>query len=95
MFHYRLPQAYLSDPAWSIMPDWERWLSVERLAMNPDVLTGTGRPPQADICRNRHHPLSWTTGAWSDSRQARAHEGCAFVGGSLAMILGDNRINKV
>jgi hypothetical protein len=43
VFHYRLPQAYLSDPAWSIMPDWERWLSVERLAMNPDVLTGTGQ----------------------------------------------------
>ncbi len=32
VFHYRLPQAYLSDPAWSIMPDWERWLRVERLA---------------------------------------------------------------
>lgn len=34
VFHYRLPQARLSDPNWSIMPDWERWLSVERLAMN-------------------------------------------------------------
>ncbi|WP_262300086.1 amidoligase family protein [Microvirga sesbaniae] len=33
VFHYRLPQAHLSDPAWSILPDWERWMSVERLAM--------------------------------------------------------------
>jgi hypothetical protein len=34
VFHYRLPHAYLSDAAWSIMPDWERWLLVERLASN-------------------------------------------------------------
>lgn len=38
VFHYRLPQAHLSDPTWSIMPDWEGWLSVERLAMYPDEL---------------------------------------------------------
>jgi hypothetical protein len=31
-FHYRLPQAHIGDPAWGIMPDWERWLLVERLA---------------------------------------------------------------
>jgi hypothetical protein len=43
VFHYRLPHAYLSDPTWSIMPDWERWLSVERLAMNPDQLAGMGK----------------------------------------------------
>ena len=43
VFHYRLPQAHLSDPAWSIMPDWERWLSVERLAMNPDQLAELGQ----------------------------------------------------
>ncbi len=42
VFHYRLPQAYLSDPTWSIMPDWERWLSVERLAMNPDQFAELG-----------------------------------------------------
>lgn len=43
VFHYRLPQAYLSDPAWSIMPDWKRWLSVERLAMNPNILAEMGQ----------------------------------------------------
>lgn len=43
VFHYRLPQAYLSDPTWSIMPDWERWLSVERLAMNPEQLGSLGK----------------------------------------------------
>jgi hypothetical protein len=43
VFHYRLPQAQLSDPTWSIMPDWERWLSVERLAMNLDQLAAGGK----------------------------------------------------
>jgi hypothetical protein len=43
VFHYRLPQAHLSDPAWSIMPDWERWLVVERLAMTPLRLAEMGQ----------------------------------------------------
>jgi hypothetical protein len=43
VFHYRLPQAYLSDPVWSIMPDWERWLSVERLARDPSQLAEKGQ----------------------------------------------------
>lgn len=32
VFHYRLPQAHVSEPAWSILADWRRWLDVERLA---------------------------------------------------------------
>jgi hypothetical protein len=43
VFHYRLPQAHLSDPNWSIMPDWERWLTVERLASDTDRLSAMGR----------------------------------------------------
>jgi hypothetical protein len=43
VFHYRLPQAHLSDPGWSIMPDWEGWLRVERLAADPDRLEGLAR----------------------------------------------------
>jgi hypothetical protein len=31
-FHYRLPDARVSDPGWSIAPDWNRWVQVERLA---------------------------------------------------------------
>jgi hypothetical protein len=42
VFHYRLPHAYLSDPAWSIMPDWRRWLLVEHLASNLEELGGEG-----------------------------------------------------
>ncbi len=40
--HYRLPQAHVSDPGWSILPDWERWLVIERLAATPDELHGQG-----------------------------------------------------
>jgi len=32
VLHYRLPHAYLSDPNWSILPDWYGWLKVERIA---------------------------------------------------------------
>jgi hypothetical protein len=43
VFHYRLPQAHVSDATWSIMPDWERWLRVERLATNPEQLSRMGK----------------------------------------------------
>ena len=32
VFHYRLPQAHVGAPGWSILPDWNRWLTVEHLA---------------------------------------------------------------
>jgi hypothetical protein len=37
-FHYRLPDARVSDPGWSIAPDWNRWVVVERLADDPERL---------------------------------------------------------
>jgi len=33
-FHYRLPDSRVSDPGWSIAPDWNRWVAVERLAVD-------------------------------------------------------------
>jgi hypothetical protein len=42
VFHYRLPHAHLSDPVWSIMPDWERWLLVERRASHLEDLSNEG-----------------------------------------------------
>ncbi len=30
--HYRLPTARVGQPGWSIAPDWNRWVAVERLA---------------------------------------------------------------
>ena len=37
-FHYRLPDARVSDPGWSIAPDWNRWVCVERLAADREKL---------------------------------------------------------
>ena len=33
-FHWRLPNADLESPFWSIAHEWERWLSVEELAID-------------------------------------------------------------
>ncbi len=41
-FHYRLPDARVSDPGWSIAPDWNRWVAVERLAADRDRLDAVG-----------------------------------------------------
>jgi hypothetical protein len=41
-FHYRLPDSRVSDPGWSISPDWNRWVAVERLAANRSRLDTVG-----------------------------------------------------
>jgi hypothetical protein len=38
VLHYRLPQAFVGDPGWSIARDWNRWVAVEELAADPDRL---------------------------------------------------------
>lgn len=38
VFHYRLPQACLGQPDWSIAPEWNRWVAVERLASDAEAL---------------------------------------------------------
>lgn len=42
-FHYRLPDARVSDRGWSIAPDWNRWVAVERVAFDRDRLESLGR----------------------------------------------------
>lgn len=41
-FHYRLPDARVSDPGWSIAPEWNRWVAVERLAADRARLDSVG-----------------------------------------------------
>jgi hypothetical protein len=31
-FHYRLPNARIGDPGWTLAQDWDRWVTVEELA---------------------------------------------------------------
>ncbi|WP_229729210.1 amidoligase family protein [Agaricicola taiwanensis] len=50
VFHYRLPLSRIDQPGWSIGPDWNRWVAVERLASDRvrldalcrDFLSGQG-----------------------------------------------------
>ncbi len=37
-FHFRLPDCRIGDPDWSLADEWWRWLMVERLADNADLL---------------------------------------------------------
>ena len=47
VFHYRLPRAHVGDPAWSIAPDWNRWVAVETLAHDRERLEAFGRAAAA------------------------------------------------
>jgi hypothetical protein len=42
VLHYRLPQAHVGEPGWSIAPDWNRWVVVECLAEDCDRLMALG-----------------------------------------------------
>lgn len=41
-FHYRLPDADLGEVDWSICLEWNRWLAVERLAEDAELLAEMG-----------------------------------------------------
>jgi hypothetical protein len=43
VLHYRLPQAHVGEPGWSVGPAWARWVAVERLAAEPERLDALGR----------------------------------------------------
>ena len=42
-YHYRLPDADLSDPSWTAVTEWNRWVGVERLADDEAALKDTMR----------------------------------------------------
>lgn len=37
-WHWRLPNSLLTDPAWNVAREWNRWVEVERLAEDRDRL---------------------------------------------------------
>ncbi len=41
-YHYRLPDADLGEQDWSLSLEWNRWLTVERLAEDDDLLARMG-----------------------------------------------------
>lgn len=38
-FHFRLPDCRIDEPDWSIADEWQRWLTVERVATDAALLT--------------------------------------------------------
>lgn len=57
-YHYRLPNALIDSPDWSLALEWDRWLAVERLAERPDLISH-----YADLWRENHArliPSDWT-----------------------------------
>ncbi|MEO1281487.1 MAG: amidoligase family protein [Pseudomonadota bacterium] len=41
-FHYRLPDANIGQPDWSLTLEWNRWVIIEKLAENPERLSEMG-----------------------------------------------------
>ncbi len=55
-FHFRLPDARVSDPGWSIAEEWNRWVAVERLAADEERL----REACADLHLHGSDRERWT-----------------------------------
>lgn len=56
-FHYRLPDANLGQPGWTVTLEWNRWSIVERLAEDRETLNGMGLAYRAN--RERFLPDDW------------------------------------
>ncbi len=56
-FHYRLPDANLGVPGWSLTLEWNRWCLVERLAEDRKTLDAMGAAYRAN--RRRASPEDW------------------------------------
>jgi len=41
-FHWRLPDSRVGEPGWSVIPAWNRWVQVERLAIDRWALDELG-----------------------------------------------------
>ncbi|MDQ2103294.1 amidoligase family protein [Azospirillum isscasi] len=50
-FHYRLPNARLGDPGWTLAQDWNRWVAVEELAADRVRLDALGADFRAFAAR--------------------------------------------
>lgn len=66
-FHYRLPNAQLSQPDWSAVSEWNRWVEVERLAADAKRLAERGA---AYIEHHRRSPVT----RWLDRLKEWMHD---------------------
>ncbi|WP_239495311.1 amidoligase family protein [Salinicola halophilus] len=66
-YHYRLPNASLSDPEWGVGVEWNRWVEVERLAADPVRLAERSGA-------YREHLAQPTLNRWLDSLRHWMHD---------------------
>ncbi|NHQ73569.1 hypothetical protein HAT86_03685 [Roseovarius gahaiensis] len=59
-FHFRLPDCLIDDPAWSLAQEWQRWVTVERVAADDALLARLCREWQDD-----HGMVTLTRGSWA------------------------------
>ncbi|HSG57854.1 MAG TPA: amidoligase family protein [Paracoccaceae bacterium] len=64
-YHYRLPEARLGAPGWSAVYEWNRWVLIERVAADPDLLAHL-----AELWRDHRDSLTGTRGDWALRVQA-------------------------
>jgi hypothetical protein len=66
-FHYRLPNCELAQPDWSPARDWNRWVMIERVAEDPELLRDLSKAylDTSDL------PLRMQRGGWVEHIRAR------------------------
>jgi hypothetical protein len=66
-FHYRLPNCELTTPGWSPRADWNRWVALERLAEDRELLAELSRA----YLETFDLPLRLQSIGWIDVLRAR------------------------
>ncbi|MCC5983351.1 MAG: amidoligase family protein [Rhodobacteraceae bacterium] len=65
-FHYRLPEARLGAPGWSLAYEWNRWSVIEHVATDPDLLAALAADWPA-----HQGPLPGARATWAARVEAR------------------------
>ena len=72
-FHYRLPNCELAQPGWTPAGDWNRWVMIERVAGDRELL----RELSKAYLDTYDLPLRMQSGGWIDQITERLHLGDA------------------
>jgi len=66
-FHYRLPNCELAQPSWTPAEEWSRWVMIERVAGDAELLRELSKAYLATT----DWPLRLQRGGWADQLRAR------------------------
>jgi hypothetical protein len=69
-FHYRLPDTRVSDPAWSLILEWNRWVEVEHLAADAAALRRLSGVYLDEVKSRRPRALAEAIDGWRAERSA-------------------------